>query len=79
MLVPTNNPQEAAMRRLLTQMVLDVDFVDGDSVSNDVVEQCEKHLMAEIDELTKRFSLRTINGLKVMKLHVAEIKGQVSL
>jgi len=50
MLVPINNPQEAAMRRLLTQMVLDVDFVDGDSVSNDVVEHCEKHLMAEIDE-----------------------------
>ncbi len=67
------------MRRLLTQMVLDIDFVDGDSVSDDVVEHCEKHLMTEIEELTKRFSLRTINGLKVMKLHVAEIKGQISL
>jgi len=67
------------MRRLLTQLVLDVDFVDGDSVSDDVVEHCEKHLLAEVDQLTKRFSLRTINGLKVMKLDVAEIRGQISL
>jgi hypothetical protein len=67
------------MRSFITLLETDVDFVDGDSVSDDVAKNYEEHLMAEIQAAVERLSLRTIRGHKIGKLQLAEIKGSVSL
>jgi hypothetical protein len=67
------------VRSFMTQLVTDVDFVDGDSISDDVAKNYEQDLMTEIQRAVERFSLRTIRGHKIGKLQVAEIKSLVSL
>jgi hypothetical protein len=67
------------MRRFITLLVTEIDFVDQDSVSDELAQNYEKHLMAAVQEVANGLSLRTIRGTKVAKLQVAEIKGLVSL
>jgi len=67
------------MRRFITLLVTEIDFVDQDSVSDELAQHYEKHLMAAVQEVANGLSLRTIRGTKVAKLQVAEIKGLVSL
>ena len=50
------------MRSFITLLVTDVDFVDGDSVSDDVAKNYEEHLMTEIQRAVERFSIRTIQA-----------------
>ena len=67
------------MRRFMTLMVTEIDFVDDDLVSDEVAQNYEKHLMTVVQEAADGLSLRTIRGASVAKLQVAEIKGLISL
>jgi len=67
------------MRRFITLLETEIDFVDGDSVSDEIAQGYEKHLMTVVQEVAQKLSLRTIQGNRVVRLQVAEIKGLVSL
>jgi hypothetical protein len=67
------------MRRFIALLETEVEFVDGDSVSDAIAQGYEKHLMTVVQEVAQNLSLRTIKGNRVAKLQVAEIKGSVSL
>jgi len=74
-----NDQQERIMRRFLILLETEVDFVDGDSVSDKLVENVEQDLMMAIKKATEGFSHRAIRGLLINKLEGAQIKGSVSL
>jgi hypothetical protein len=78
MVASLNNAQEATMRRFISLLVTEVDFVDG-AASDKIVQEYEKHLMTAVQEVAQKLSLRTIQGNRVAKLQVAEIKGSISL
>lgn len=67
------------MRRFVALLETEIDFVDGDSVSDEIAQGYEKHLMTVVREVAQKLSLRTIQGNRVARLQVAEIKGLVSL
>lgn len=67
------------MRRFIALLETEIDFVDGDSVSDEIAQGYEKHLMTVVREVAQKLSLRTIQGNRVARLQVAEIKGLVSL
>jgi hypothetical protein len=67
------------MRRFMVLLVTEIDFVDHDNVSDEIVHNYEKHLAETLQEAAKGLSLRTIRDSKVVKVQVAEIKGLVSL
>jgi hypothetical protein len=67
------------MRRFITLLETEIDFVDGDSVSDAIAQGYEKHLMTVVQEVAQNLSLRTIQGNRVVRLQVAEIKGLISL
>ena len=66
------------MRRFISLLVTEVDFVDG-AASDEIAQEYEKHLMTAVQEVAQKLSLRTIQGNRVAKLQVAEIKGSISL
>ena len=63
------------MRRFMVHLVTEIDFVDGDEVSDEVVQNYEKHLAETVQNAAQRLSLRTIKGAGVGNVLVAEIKG----
>jgi hypothetical protein len=67
------------MRRFITLLVTEIDFVDGESVSDGIVQNYEKHLMTAVQEVAQGLSLRTVRGTRIVNLQVAETKGLVSL
>ena len=62
------------MRRFMANVVTEIEFVDGDNVSNGVAENYEKHLAGMFQEAANELSLRTIKGNRVRSLQVGEIK-----
>jgi len=83
-LVPSlrNQPaQEAKVRSFITLLVTEIDFVDGgsDTATDRFAQGYEEHLMEVVQEAAQKLSLRTVQGNRVAKLQVAEIKGVVSL
>jgi hypothetical protein len=62
------------MRRFMVHFVTEIDFVDGDKVSDALVQDYEKHLAETIKKAAEGLSLRTIKGNKVGNVLVAEIK-----
>jgi hypothetical protein len=67
------------MRRFMTLLVTEIDFVDGDQVSDAIVQGYEQHLATAVQDASKKLSLRTVKGNQVVKVQVAEIKGLLSL
>ena len=63
------------MRRFMVHLVTEIDFVDGDEVSDEVVQNYEKHLAETVQNAAQQLSLRTIKGAGVGNVLVAEIKG----
>jgi hypothetical protein len=64
------------MRRFMVLMVTEIDFVSG----TDGIEQgYEKHVAEVVKEAAQNLSLRTIEGNRVVKVQVTEIKTVVSL
>src|SRR5204862_3059429 len=67
------------MRRFIALVATEIDFVSGDNEPDGVAQSYEKHLAEMLQEAANKLSLRTIKGNKVVKVQVAEIKGQISL
>jgi hypothetical protein len=67
------------MARFLLLLETEVDFVDGDSANEKLVQNVEQYLMQAIKKATEGFSHRAIRGLLINKLEGAQIKGSVSL
>ena len=63
------------MRRFMALLVTEIDFVSdpGDA------QNYEQHLAEVLQEAAKRLSLRNIQGNRVAKVQVTEIKGVISL
>jgi hypothetical protein len=64
------------MRRFLVQMVTEIDFVSG---TDGTAHNYEQHVAEVVKEAAQRLSLRTIQGNRVAKVQVTEIKDVVSL
>jgi hypothetical protein len=62
------------MRRFMVHLVTEIDFVDGDDVVDEVVQNYEKHLAEMLQNAAKKLSLRAIRDTKVVNVQVAEIK-----
>jgi hypothetical protein len=67
------------VRRFITLMVTEIDFVEGGAATDGFAQGYEEHLMADVQEAAQKLSLRTVQGNRVEKVQVAEIKGVVSL
>jgi hypothetical protein len=72
-----NRHGRTTMSRFLVQMVTEIDFVSGGS--DPVAHGYEQHVAEVVKEAAQRLSLRTIQGNKVVKVQVTEIKDVVSL
>jgi hypothetical protein len=62
------------MRRFMVHFVTEIDFVEGDEASDDVVQTYKKHLAETVQEAAEALSLRTIKGSQVENVLVEEIK-----
>jgi hypothetical protein len=63
------------MRRFNVHLVTEIDFVDGDEVSDDVVQNYKKHLTETVQDAADALSLRTIKSSQVENVAVEEITG----
>jgi hypothetical protein len=64
------------MRRFMVLIVTEIDFVDG---ADPQAKNYEQHVAEVVKEAAQNLSLRTIQGNKVVKVQVTEIKDVVSL
>jgi hypothetical protein len=64
------------MRRFIMHFVTEIDFVDGDGASDEVVQNYKKHLAETVQDGAQNLSLRTIKGTRVEKVQVEEIKAE---
>jgi hypothetical protein len=65
------------MRRFRVHLVTDIDFVDGDDASDEVVQNYQKHLSATVKNAVQTLSLRTIKDSRVESVSVAELKDEL--
>jgi hypothetical protein len=65
------------MRRFRVQLVTEVDFVDGDEVSDEAVQNYQKHLSASVQNAAQAISLRIIKASRIESVSVAEIKDEL--
>jgi hypothetical protein len=65
------------MRRFMVHLVTEVDFEDGDEASDKTVQNYQKHLKDTVQNAAQRISLRTIKGVRVESVSVAEIKAEL--
>ncbi len=65
------------MRRFMVHFVTEIDFVDGDEASDEVVQNYKKHLAEMVQDAAQNLSLRTIKGARVEKVQVEEIKAEL--
>jgi hypothetical protein len=63
------------MRRFNVHFVTETDFVDGDTVSSEVVQNYQKHLAEIVQAAAQNLSLRTIKSVQVENVVVEEIVG----
>ena len=61
--------------QFMAHVVTDIIFVDGDDVSDKIVENYAKHLAEELEKAAGALSLRTIQSTSVTAIQVAEIKS----
>jgi hypothetical protein len=62
------------MRRFMLHLETAIDFVDGDGVSDEIVQGYERHLAETVQKTAKTLSLRTIKGNRVVAVQAGEIK-----
>jgi hypothetical protein len=67
---------ETTMRRFMVLMVTEIDFV---SDTDEAAQNYEKHVAEVVKEAAEKLSLRTIEGNRVVKVQVTEIKDVISL
>jgi hypothetical protein len=60
----------------MVHFVTEIDFVDGDEASDDVVQNYKKHLAETVQDAAQNLSLRTIKGARVETVVVEEIKAE---
>ena len=65
------------MRRFRVHLVTEIDFVDGGEVSNEVVQNYQKHLSDTLRNAAQGISLRTIKAARVESVSVTEIKDEL--
>jgi hypothetical protein len=63
--------------RLLVHLVTEVEFEDGDEASDKTVQNYQKHLKDTVQNAAQGISLRTIKGVRVESVSVAEIKAEL--
>jgi hypothetical protein len=59
--------------RFMVHLVTEVDFVDGDNVSDALKQSYQQHLVEALQKASDELSLRSMRGSKVMTIQVAEI------
>lgn len=64
------------MRRFMVLMVTEIDFVSG---TDGTAQNYENHVAEVVKEAAEKLSLRTIEGNRVVKVQVTEIKDVISL
>ena len=62
------------MRRFMLHLETGIDFVDGDGVSDEIVQGYERHLAETVQKAAKTLSLRTIKDNRVVAVQAGEIK-----
>ena len=65
------------MRRFMVRLVTEIDFVDGGEVSNEAVQNYQKHLSDTLRNAAQGISLRTIKDSRVESVSVTEIKDEL--
>ena len=65
------------MRRFMVRLVTEIDFVDGGEVSNEAVQNYQKHLSDTLRNAAQGISLRTIKNSRVESVSVTEIKDEL--
>ena len=65
------------MRRFMVRLVTEIDFVDGGEVSNEAVQNYQKHLSDTLRNAVQGISLRTIKDSRVDSVSVTEIKDEL--
>ena len=65
------------MRRFVVRLVTEIDFVDGGEVSNEAVQNYQKHLSDTLRNTAQGISLRTIKDARVESVSVTEIKDEL--
>ncbi len=65
------------MRQFAVRLVTEIDFVDGAEVSNEVVQNYQKHLSDTLRNAAQGISLRTIKGSRIDSVSVTEIKDEL--
>jgi hypothetical protein len=65
------------MRRFIVRLVTEIDFVDGGEVSNEAVQNYQKHLSDTLRNAAQGISLRTIKDARVESVSVTEIKEEL--
>ena len=63
--------------QFMTHVVTEIQFVDGDNVSDGIKENYAKHLAEELQKAAQHLSLRTIKSTRVKTIQVAEIKSSL--
>ena len=65
------------MRRFMVHLVTEIDFVDGDEVSDEILQNYQKHLSETVQNAAQHLPLRTIKGVRVETVSVKEIKDEL--
>ena len=65
------------MRRFMVRLVTEIDFVDGGEVSNEAVQNYQKHLSDTLRNAAQGISLRTIKDARIESVSVTEIKDEL--
>jgi hypothetical protein len=65
------------MRRFMVRLVTEVNFAGGGEVSNEVVQNYQKHLSDTLRNAAQEISLRTIKDARVESVSVTEIKDEL--
>ena len=65
------------MRRFMVPLVTEIDFVDGENVSDAIVRDYQKRLSETIQDAAQHLPLRTIKGVRAESVSVTEIKDEL--
>jgi hypothetical protein len=65
------------MRQFMVRLVTEIDFVDGGEVSNEAVQNYQKHLSDTLRNAAQGISLRTIKDSRADTVSVTEIKDEL--
>ena len=55
----------------------EIDFVDGENVSDAIARGCQKHLSESVQDAAQHLPLGTLKGVTVETVSVTEIKDEL--